>query len=34
MLIKGFLSEVLEKLNDTQLKNFLLDKLESQINGH
>ena len=34
MLINGFLSEVLEKLNDTKLKKFLLEKLESQINGH
>jgi Fe-S cluster assembly protein SufD len=34
MLINGFLSEVLEKLNNTKLKNFLLTKLERQINGH
>jgi Fe-S cluster assembly protein SufD len=34
MLISGFLSEVLEKLNGTKLKNFLLEKLERQINGH
>ncbi len=34
MLINGFLSEVLERLNDTKLKNFLLVKLEGQINGH
>ena len=34
MLISGFLSEVLEKLKDTKLKNFLLDKLERQINGY
>ena len=34
MLINGFLSEVLEKLNDSKLKNFLLVKLKGQINGH
>jgi Fe-S cluster assembly protein SufD len=34
MLINGFLNEVLEKLNDTKIKNFLLEKLERQINGH
>jgi Fe-S cluster assembly protein SufD len=34
MLINGFLTEVLEKINDIELKNFLLEKLESQINGH
>ena len=34
MLINGFLSEVLEKINDNKLKSFLLRKLESQINGH
>jgi Fe-S cluster assembly protein SufD len=34
MLINGFLSEVLEKLIDVKLKNFLSKKLERQINGH
>jgi Fe-S cluster assembly protein SufD len=34
MLINGFLSEVLEKLKDTKLKNFLFEKLERQINGY
>jgi len=34
MLINGFLSEVLERLKDANLKNFLLEKLERQINGH
>ena len=34
MLINGFLSEVLEKITDSKLKIFLLDKLERQINGH
>ena len=34
MLINGFLSEVLEKINDNKLKSFLLRKLESHINGH
>ena len=34
MLINGFLSEVLENLKDSKLKNFLLEKLERQINGH
>ena len=34
MLIKGFLGEVLEKITDIKLKNFLLNKLESQINEH
>ena len=34
MLINGFLSEVLEKLNDDNLKNFLFAKLERQINGY
>ena len=32
MLINGFLSEVLEKLSEGKLKNFLKAKLESQIN--
>ena len=34
MLIKGFLSEVLENLSDIEVKKFLLDKLESQTNGY
>ena len=34
MLINGFLNEVLEKYEDVKIKNFLLRKLESQINGH
>jgi len=34
MLINGFLCEILEKLNDDNLKKFLLQKLEDQINGH
>jgi len=34
MLINGFLNEVLETLNDKKLKFFLLEKLESQINGN
>jgi Fe-S cluster assembly protein SufD len=34
MLISGFLNEVLEKLNDARIKNFLLGKLEGQINGY
>ena len=34
MLINGFLSEILEKLSKGKLKNFLIEKLESQINGH
>ena len=34
MLINGFLNEVLETLSDKKLKFFLLEKLESQINGN
>tara|TARA_B100001057_G_scaffold500483_1_gene615817 strand:+ start:4499 stop:5743 length:1245 start_codon:yes stop_codon:yes gene_type:complete len=34
MLINGFLAEVFEKLSEGKLKNFLLGKLESQINGN
>ena len=34
MLISGFLGEVLEKITDIKLKNFLLNKLEKQINEH
>jgi Fe-S cluster assembly protein SufD len=34
MLINGFLCEVLEKLNEKNLKKFLLQKLEGQIHGY
>ena len=34
MLINGFLSEILEKLSEGKIKNFLKEKLERQINGH
>ena len=34
LLINGFLSEILEKLNENDLKKFLLQKLEDQIHGH
>ena len=34
MLINGFLNEILETLNDNKIKFFLLEKLESQINGN
>ena len=34
MLIGGFLKEILEKLSEGELKNFLIKKLERQINGH
>ena len=34
MLINGFLGEILEKLPEGKIKNFLNEKLESQINGH
>jgi len=34
MLINGFLGEILEKLSEGRLKNFLIEKLERQINGH
>ena len=34
LLINGFLSEVLEKLEDIKLKNFLVKRLERQINGY
>ena len=34
MLINGFLNEILETLSDKKLKFFLLEKLESQINGN
>ncbi len=34
MLIRGFLIEILEKLSDGEIKNFLIAKLERQIDGH
>jgi Fe-S cluster assembly protein SufD len=34
MLINGFLREILEKLSEGKSKNFLLEKLERQINEH
>jgi len=34
MLINGFLSEILEKLPEDNLKKFLIEKLGSQINGY
>jgi Fe-S cluster assembly protein SufD len=34
MLINGFLGEILEKLPEGKIKNFLKKKLERQINGH
>ncbi len=34
MLINGFLGEILEKLSEGKIKNFLLEKLERQINAH
>ncbi len=34
MLINGFLSEILEKLPEGKIKNFLKEKLERQINGY
>ena len=34
MLINGFLGEILEKLSEGKLKNFLAKKLERQIHGH
>ena len=34
MLINGFLCEILEKLSEGKIKNFLKEKLERQINGH
>ena len=34
LLINGFLNEVLENINNSELKNFLEKKLEGQINGH
>ena len=34
LLINGFLNEVLENINNSELKKFLEKKLEGQINGH
>ena len=34
MLINGFLGEILEQLSEGKLKNFLIEKLERQINGN
>ena len=34
MLINGFLAEILEKFSEGKLKNFLIKKLETQIDGH
>ena len=34
MLINGFLCEILEKLSEGKIKNFLKEKLEDQINGY
>ena len=34
MLINGFLGEILEKLSEGKIKNFLFEKLERQINAH
>jgi hypothetical protein len=34
MLINGFLAEILEKISEGKLKNFLIKKLERQIDGH
>jgi hypothetical protein len=34
MLINGFLCEILEKLSEGKIKNFLKEKLERQINEH
>jgi Fe-S cluster assembly protein SufD len=34
MIINGFLCEILEKLSEGKLKNFLIEKLERQINGY
>ena len=34
MLINGFLCEILEKLSEVKIKNFLKEKLERQINGY
>ena len=34
MLIRGFLVEILEKLSEGKIKNFLIEKLERQINGY
>ena len=34
ILINGFLSEILEKLSEGKIKNYLKEKLERQINGY
>ena len=34
MLINGFLNEILEKISDVKLKNFLTERLRSQVNGY
>ena len=34
MLINGFLSEILEKLPENDLKRFLIKKIGRQINGY
>ena len=34
MLVNGFLCEILEKLSEGKIKNFLKEKLERQINGY
>ena len=34
MLINGFLSEILEKLPEDNLKKFLIEKIGTQINGY
>jgi Fe-S cluster assembly protein SufD len=34
LLIKGFLSEVLDSITNIELKAFLENNLENQINGH
>ena len=34
MLINGFLGEILEKISEEKIKNFLKEKLERQINGY
>ena len=34
MLINGFLSEILEKLPEDNLKKFLIEKIGRQINGY
>ena len=34
MLINGFLGEILEKISEEKIKDFLKEKLERQINGY